>query len=340
MKSLNNLSRLPETNNGTEYTVINIAEQIWTFLPPIIMFVGTVGNVTTVIVYIQPSMRTSAFAIYAIALAISDTTALYSGLLFDWLVLAFDINVIFVSSTGCKVIIWLVYTSVCYSAWIITAITIERVFVVWFPLWSRRRNDKMFSRILICCLVVICMALNSHFLFGMVLDTEQSMFHRNCGAANQSYWIFFQRVWPWISTNLFCFIPSSLIIVGNMMIVLKVSQCKQNDSCETVRKDHLSSRKRHANIQDHRAVLVLPILLTLNIMFLITTLPINLYLLILNYSDVLITDEYSERKAQNYLCWTILNMLLFSNNAVNCILYCLSGSNFRRELLALCCGKS
>ncbi|XP_045189576.2 mas-related G-protein coupled receptor member H-like [Mercenaria mercenaria] len=332
----NNSSLFPETNNRTLYMEHTIAVYVWTFVPPLIITLGTVGNLTTIIVYARPSMRSSAFAIYAVALAISDTVALYSGMLFDWLMLAFDVNISFRSSFGCKIVCWLVYTSVCYSAWIITAITVERVALVWFPLWSRRRNDKKFSKKLIVSIFVFCMLLNSHLLYGIVLDTRQSIFHRKCNTVDESYQIFFQHVWPWITSNVFCFVPCFLIITCNMMIIFKMLK-GPNYTCRSYRPNPFSPR--NICMKDQRTVIILPLLLTLNTVFLITTLPLNIYLLILKFTDVLVSDVYSKKETQNYLCWTILNMLLFSNNAVNCIFYCLSGSNFRKELKAMCCNK-
>ncbi|KAK2153892.1 hypothetical protein NP493_2246g00004 [Ridgeia piscesae] len=46
-------------------------------------------------------------------------------------------------------------------------------------------------------------------------------------------------------------------------------------------------------------------------------------------------DMTPERVAMNTLAWHVTNKLYFTNNACNFVLYCLSGSKFRRDFTKL-----
>ena len=74
------------------------------------------------------------------------------------------------------------------------------------------------------------------------------------------------------------------------------------------------------------------LLLFFSFIFLLTTSPIVIYLV--GYDSF--TEGASAKKwAQIELAWAVVNLLAYSNNALNFMLYCVSGPRFRRELFGL-----
>ena len=78
------------------------------------------------------------------------------------------------------------------------------------------------------------------------------------------------------------------------------------------------------------------ILLTVSVLFLLTTAPISIYIM-RNVTLQLHADAVE--KAQLSLLWACLNLLLYTNNALNFVLYLMSGPRFRRELCKMLCSK-
>ena len=75
-------------------------------------------------------------------------------------------------------------------------------------------------------------------------------------------------------------------------------------------------------------------LCTLNTVFFITTLPISIYNIGYTYWYST-TDPHVIAKLE--LWWSVVNMLMYTNNALNFLLYSLSGSRFRKELKRVLC---
>ena len=60
---------------------------------PVLLLVGTVGNVLSILVMSRRSLRGSQASLYLIVLAVSDIMALYTGLLRHFLHKVFDLDI-------------------------------------------------------------------------------------------------------------------------------------------------------------------------------------------------------------------------------------------------------
>ncbi|XP_052099000.1 uncharacterized protein LOC127733724 [Mytilus californianus] len=79
-------------------------------------------------------------------------------------------------------------------------------------------------------------------------------------------------------------------------------------------------------------------LFTLNSVFLVCNIPISIYLI--QYEHLRDTLKGRDSAFFNMM-WAIVNILMYSNNAISFVLYILSGTKFRKEFTAmLCCRES
>lgn len=78
---------------------------------------------------------------------------------------------------------------------------------------------------------------------------------------------------------------------------------------------------------------VATLLVVLNVVFFINTLPICIYLII--NPDKYDSSDHDQAKQQLY--YAIVNMFVFLNSAINFVLYFLTGSRFRADIRALFC---
>lgn len=94
-------------------------------VPPIILAIGTVGNILSFLVLTRPKAKQFSTAVYLVALSVVDFIAFYTGLLRILVAGFFEVNVRRVSAVSCWVHIFLVYFSINCSSWLVCAVTLE-----------------------------------------------------------------------------------------------------------------------------------------------------------------------------------------------------------------------
>jgi hypothetical protein len=333
--NLTNNIKKPNTSYLDDYE--SVEYHIWTIFPPILLVLGTVGNSLTIIIYLRTPLRKTALSVYAITLAVSDTIALYIGLLQTWLLYVFEEGVR-TSSLLCKFNSWMIFTSLQVSTWIISAVTIERVAVVWFPFRYRKkvegRKHAVIIVILICVFIIL---LNSHFLYGITYryTYQEVRFERSCTGVTKEYSYFVQNIWPFIDAVVYYIVPSTIIVIGNVLIVHKVTKSRKLSQGRHVGSTVVNESS--GGNQNRRSLLA--IVLTLNMAFLLTTSPICLFQLANNFNDLVIKNEEHMKGDETTALWTILFMIMNINHSTNCFIYVITGSTFRRELTSVLCGR-
>ena len=324
-------------DNNTEaeyenYPAFKASILIWKTVPPILLIFGTCGNVLSIVILTGKSIRKSTTALYLIFLTFSDLAVLYTGLLRQWVIYLFEFDVRQVSQIACKVHTWLVYSSLDFSAWLLIAVTLERIIAVTCPYSLKGKCNRHNASILIIGILISVLGLNSHFLYGLVFirrDGESDM----CGYIHTSYGKFMDTSWSWIDLCAFCLIPFTFIVIGNCIILLKVAKSRRKAKSKLVSAKYKTS----SNSKDNQHSSMTAILVTLNTVFLLTTLPISVY----NIGDAYWSTTEDQRvKARLDLWWAVVNMLMYTNNAVNFLLYSLSGSQFRQEVKRIFCDRN
>ena len=309
--------------NGTYIPGFQASALIWKVVPPILIAFGTLGNTLSIVVRTRKSIRRLTIALYLTVLAASDLLVLYTGLLRQWLLYLFDFDIRDVSKSFCKIHPWLVYSSLDFSAWILIAVTLDRTVAAWFPHSMKTKCSSRHAVFLIVGILMFVLGLNSHLLYGMEINRNSSGVEQKCMPVNDIYGYFLHKVWPWIDFSLYCLIPFVLIVTGNCLIILKVYKTQRKRKRAQALSNHYRAHKQSS---------MTAMLFTLNIVFLITTSPVSIYNIIDSY-------QYSTGRRPGYMIfwWAIVNMLMYTNNAINFLLYCLSGSVFRKEAKQIFC---
>jgi hypothetical protein len=226
-----------------------------------------------------------------------------------------------------------------FSAWILVGVTLERMVSVWRPhntqsVWKRKRAVGF-----IFAFGAIVLALNTHFLYGLVFRADRDETHGHANIQkfveiDETYYEFFNITWPWIDLCAFCAFPLTIIVVGNGLILFKLinSQRKLRPRhVQTSSVDHESGQKPLSG-QCSKISSTTSMLFALNTVFLLSTLPISIYNIgYTHWANV--ANEHGNAKLD--LWWAIVNMLMYVNNSMNFLLYCLSGTKFRREVFRI-----
>ena len=340
MTSNNTNSGLGDSGDDfTTYPAYKAGALIWKIVPPILLILGTVGNFLSILVLTRRSIRSSTTAIYLIGLACSDLLVLYSGLFRQWLIYLFNTDVRETSPFGCKLNIWLVYTSLDFSAWILMAVTLERVISAWLPHNARTMCTKKSALAFIISIGVFLLALNSHLLYGMDFveqydEDTGAVTIAKCKEVDRNYRQFFNHTWPWIDFSAFCLIPFSVIVVGNAMILFKVVKSQRKTHGQIAPSLHTRSNNRQQPSHHAKQSSMTAMLFTLNIVFLFSTSPVSIYNIGYPHWQ---SDASNHKLAELDLWWAIVNMFMYTNNSLNFLLYCLSGTKFRQEVRRIFC---
>ena len=321
------------------------SEFLWEYVTPVLVFPGIIGNVVCIITLQTKSFRGSATAFLLTALAAVDSVSLLAGALHTWLIHMFTLEVRTMSDPACRLHTFLTYLSVQLSAWTLVLVTLERVVSVTCPMAAPTLCSR--RRIILVWICILCLlsGLNAYLhLANMELNEEflptfdNGTFHvLECTvrhSASEELQVILNHVRVWSDLVLSCIFPAVVIFFGNTLVIYKLAQVSR-------RKRRLQSHRSQANDNTGRAnkrksSRITVMLITVGIVFLITSLPINIFLL---GEDLWFSDRYLDLSvlAKRELVNTVLSLLYYFNNAINFILYFVSGTLFRKAAIELFC---
>ena len=293
-------------------------KQIWRICPPILLVVGTVGNLLSGLVMTRKALRSSITSFLLVILAVADTITLWSGLTNKYLALHHKISIRNFSNFVCKSHMFLVYWGLQFSSWVVVCVAIERFLSVFFPHKAKQWATKKTSAIVVAIVGATLLVLNSHFLFTKHI--KPSSF---CGS-KQRYVFFASIVFHWIHLALASVVPFTILLTANLGIVLRVA-------LSNFKKSKKSSKNSGSGV---KMTSMTSTLLLVSMVFLVTTAPGRVYLVLRN--DFWDVSTFSvERYALISLWYAVVLNLTYVNYSCNFFLYCITGPRFRRELLAM-----
>ena len=317
-----------------QYLEYRHAVRIWKTIPPIFLVLGTLGNLLTIVVLMRSKSRLSSTALYLSALAVSDLLVLWLGLLRQWLIYMFDIDVRHLSEAGCKIHIFLVYFATQCSSWLLVAVTSERFIGVWLPHKVKQGCTPRVAIVTISVIIASLMLLNVHWFYGMgvrVITYNNVTYEFKCNSIYDHYYDFLGFKWPWIDLCFFSLGPFTILLVGNVSIIVRVLVSKHKTRTQIAPSNGGTANKKSDKTSQLTAMLVL-----LNVVFMTCTIPISVYLI--GEPNWLEKLETYHDLAILRLWWAVVNSFMYLNHTINFILYFLSGSRFRQEVKSLLCG--
>ena len=175
---------------------------------PILVFLGTMGNVFSIITLSSLPLRKFSSSVYLISLAVSDTVFLLC-LLSVWVS---ELGVNLHSAPGwCQILMYVTYVASFMSVWLIVAFTMERFIAICYPLMkisictAKRARYVVFS--------LFCLPLFLYFYVLVVTDTENGVCEAKHGYSN------ILEMMNNIDIVLTLFLPVALIVGLNIKIV-------------------------------------------------------------------------------------------------------------------------
>lgn len=306
-----------QSSSSSDYSITSI---IWLTFPPILLVFGTFGHILTIVVLIQRRNSNNSIARYLIALAVSELIVLWTGCPRHWIKYMFAVDIRHLSEIACKLHLYLICFGSQSSSMLIVVVTLERFIGVWLPLRHKRTCTPSNAVAVITVIAVVNGILNAHLLYGMVSSKD-----RNCTPIDDAYTYFVLHVFSKILACVSFFIPLTVLFIGNIAIIVRVLMRSRKNRIRIA--PHKSSSSTNSKDSQMTAMLV-----TLNVVFMVCVTPMMLALPYFMKRAVS-SDNGGNRVFE--LIWAIVNMMYYTNSAVNFILYFLSGARFRREVKLL-----
>jgi hypothetical protein len=156
----------PTINNNNNISLVNLPEDIedlvMFYYTPILVGVGTLGNVLSVFVFFATGLRKLSSSYYLAGLAISDTCFLLT-LFVSWLAY-FDAH-IYSQNGFCQLFTYLSWLCSFLSVWFVVAFTVERFIAVRYPLQRQTMCTLRRAKMVLAALVVTGCALYAPILW-------------------------------------------------------------------------------------------------------------------------------------------------------------------------------
>ncbi|XP_076446395.1 uncharacterized protein LOC143283888 [Babylonia areolata] len=301
---------------------------MWTVYPPCLLLLGGFGNIATIFVMRRMKDRNSSQHVILISLAVCDFCVLYVVMLRDWLNIVFDVDVRDVNVVLCKVHVWVVYSITCLSAWLLTCVTVQRTLAVTWPHKMRVMCTVRRTWTVVAVVVITAFSLHFHNVIYRGLDEYHS-----CEGISASYKEFISKVYPWLDMCLSSLFPSVCLIICNVILSLALFKSVSASSV-AIQASSNADTTQNNNSRKKAASKTTITILVLSCTFLLLSLPVCIYLI---WIKVALENTEGSVALYNLIdLWSTVGfMLLYTNSAINFLLYCFTGTKFRREFLGL-----
>ena len=283
----------------------------WTYVPPVIIILGTIGNLLTILA--ASARKLTSFTVYLASLAVADIFVLYTQTFNLWLENVFEIKLKLHSDILCKLHYFFIFLCPQISSWLIMCLTVERTICTFFSTRVRQFPGPKVGLIVVGSIVVGLCLLSGHALYGrgLVFDRTHNFTLKACGFTEANYMDFYYRYWNTINFAIYFAIPFFIIVFGNSCTAFTVyTSFRSIDSIsESSATRMIRQKKRH--------VFLITLLVSLAFVVLVTPLPL-LFL-------------FNRVNTMEFPAALFVHMLSL-NHSINFFLYIMSGSRFRKDL--------
>ncbi len=296
---------------------------------PIIVLFGIVGNTLSFCVMCSRTYAHKSYSYYLRALAIFDTLTLLINLVNsadeicrDWMgIKTCFMDKLMVSSAGCKAFSVFEHTVMLMSSWLIVCFTIDRYIAVCHPLQLSRlctENRSIVVTIILFIGTTISQLFRIYFI--VKIPGRSQPCHAPPGTLRT---IYFGLDYFWFSFFLRFLIPFIIIVICNGHIAFHIQRMR-------------TRRQPREMIKAHQANMAITTLFLVCGVFVITMLPNSVF----SAATWIAYSSGGLPVLRKVLCTLLpydvpFQMVRLCNYSINCVLYGLTGRQFRRELRRL-----
>ncbi|XP_046346290.2 probable G-protein coupled receptor 139 [Haliotis rufescens] len=304
----------PLTSNEEYVYTLTVIGNVERYYMWFILVLGFPGNLASIVTILRMSRLKSA-TFYVAVLATVDNVALILKTIF--MELLHHPNAF--SVPGCRFMCFFGLVTAAFSNWILVAMATERFMAVRFPLrvasiWTLRR-----ALVLTVVLFSLLCILHMHIFWTMVNAVHGCSY-------SPDYRHFTADTWYWISAFVYAFIPCSVLIMFNFLIVRSIQTSSKLRRQLTVERDVSKKPQRVSGNHDTQITIML---ISVTIVFVILTIPRCAVILIITGDP----PQSPMEQVRHRLVDVLTSMFADSNHAINFFLYFFAARQFRFHFL-------
>lgn len=210
-------------------STLSTVELFQFYYTPILVYMGGIGNMLSVYIFLTPKLRKLTSSYYLSALAISDTVFLIA-LFIVWLAMI-EIDV-FNQPGACQILVYLTSTCSFLSVWFVVAFTIERFVAVRCPLLRHSICTVQRAKIILISLVIFAMIIFSPLL----IFANTQVIKNNTMCSVEPEWQHLASIFNIVDTIITFLIPVVVIVALNMEICKAIWKLNDTRQILTVRR--------------------------------------------------------------------------------------------------------
>ena len=270
-----------------------------------LLILGTIENILSILTLKRPVLWRLPSSPYLMALAVVDLLALWNGLLPWCLLHVFDIPIHSMNMWIQAISTSLVYFSTCMSGAIVTAIALQRMISVCFPLkakiWNSRRNIHITLTVLSLVLFLFYISLIFYYISGgTFIVGDRFLCYTFLALIEFILW--------------FC-LPFMIILASSIAIIVKLRKSQE-------------FKNKHDILRNNDDRRITAMLLMICLLYILCVLPWCTFYLLLSFR-IISVHVSSYGYIFLHACF---NGLTYLNNAINFIVYFFTAPNFRKEI--------
>lgn len=329
----------------------DVALTILRIFLPVIIFLGTVGNLLSIAVLTRRALRMVPVFFYLTLLSVADTLVLYVSGFKSWIRLITSYELLHSSDVVCRALMYIILCALYLSSWLIVILTVDRFVVIFFPFRGYVLLRIRQARITALCLAVTVALYNLHALWSYRLGVNR-LGQLKCDMDEDDWFMY--NVFDYLKLVSYSCVPFLIVITLNVCVIVKISQQSKRFVVANIALSSSSAstcsqrrffvcRSAAGRQQQHprlstvsftdssttsftvsrmRQTRLTLMLLAISFVWLVLTGPFTVYALFVE----------STRRRYDMLTKTICFLLMYINHASNFYLYCITGQRFRNEL--------
>ncbi|KAL8596479.1 hypothetical protein ACOMHN_044017 [Nucella lapillus] len=340
-----------------EFAEVKIASLIDRIYVPLLVSVGLVFTSLCFVTFVFTSLRTTSTCVYMATIAVLDSIVLVHA--FCVLVSHYVGQTAFYmhSDWACGLHYFLFYFTIHFDVLVLLAMTVDRFIVVKFPLKAQGWCTPKSAIKVITGLGIFSFALNFQIFFNRRLILSGNVDDPlMCWYPAGDIENFMEKIYTVIDASIYSFIPFFSLLILNLLIIRQLKHAnkfskqftenrdtKRTPKAKDVETESVSSTewsKVNSNRNGGPAAKKKSMTSTnINVMFLLVSFTFLLLtspiVIVLLYGRHYWKPSTIPERAQFRLTMACVDNIMYSNHAVNFLLYCISGRRFREELKRL-----
>ena len=307
---------------------LSVARYLWMVISPPLFIFGMLGGGSIILVLTKMKCwRPTKFAMLAVfVLAIADMIVLCVGLSRYWVIETFHFDLRIISNFGCQLNLFVIYSSMQYSSWILVFITFERFFLTNYTFKYMTFMTRKKVVVFLSILLIILATFNCHFFVTHGVVSSES--EKQCDISKESYKTF-DDIYTTADFLILSLIPFIAMTIFNVFIrrSLKSSnKFRKQSTVSTGNQGLLSTADRR----------ITRMMMLTSFYFLVTTVPISVMFILNAYIDEV--DDLTKAKVKVVV--SVVYLIQYSNYAMNAVFYLVLNIRFRKVFLNLCCPRT